>query len=193
MYLVAGLGNPDKEYQYNRHNAGFLFLDYLKDKYNLEPFKKNSNYSYNSINFDSEKLILVKPLTYMNLSGYGIMNALSFFKIDINNFIVIYDEAALIFGNIRIREKGSDAGHNGIKNIIQLLGTDLFKRIRIGISKPDNNRMRDYVLSDFSNDEIDKLNKEIFLKVEDSLKLIIKGKIKEAMNLYNAKNNLWYF
>ena len=127
----------------------------------------------------------------MNLSGFAIINALSFFKIELSNLIVIYDETALSFGNIRIREKGSDAGHNGIKNIIQNLGTDIFKRIRIGIGKPQHlSSMRDYVLSDFSKEELERLKSEIFLKIEDSIKLIINGKIKEAMNLYNAKNNL---
>jgi len=191
MYLIAGLGNPNKEYQYNRHNAGFIFLDYLVEKYNLVQFKNSNNYCYTNWFLNDEKIILIKPLTYMNLSGFAITNALSFFKIELNNFIVIYDETALSFGNIRIREKGSDAGHNGIKNIIQNLGTDLFKRIRIGIGKPQNSTsIKDYVLSDFSDEELERLKSEIFFKIEDSLKLIVNGKIKEAMNLYNAKNNL---
>ena len=193
MYLVAGLGNPGKQYQYNRHNAGFLFLDYIQEKYNLDPFKNNGNYCYTNIFFDSQKTILIKPLTYMNLSGSGIINALSFFKIGIENLIVIYDEVAISFGNIRIREKGSPAGHNGIKNIIQHLGTDIFKRIRIGINVPSlefQGKMRDYVLSDFSKEELGKLNSIIFPRVEDALKLMVNDKTKEAMNLYNAKNSL---
>ncbi len=188
MYLVAGLGNPGNEYLLNRHNAGFLFLDYLVEKYNLNPFKVNTNYSYTFLSLE-EKVVLIKPLTYMNLSGFAIINALAFFKIEIDNLLVIYDETAIPFGNIRIREKGSDAGHNGIKNIIQNLGTTQFKRIRIGIGNSSDLTMRDYVLSDFSKEELEILKNKIFLNVEESLKLVVKDKIKEAMNLYNAKNN----
>lgn len=190
MYLLSGLGNPHKKYIQNRHNVGFIFLDYLVEKYDFTNFKNNGNYCYTKFQLNEENVILVKPLTYMNYSGFAIVNALSFFKINIENLILIYDEADLSFGNIRIREKGSASGHNGVKNIIQHLGTDQFKRIRIGIGKVKNLPLKDYVLSDFSKEELETLKNQVFVKIEDTLKLIIKGRIKEAMSLYNAKNSL---
>lgn len=183
MYLVAGLGNPGVKYQNNRHNAGFLFIDYLINKHNYNPFKKKKNYHY-SLNND---IVYIKPTTYMNLSGIAVISAMAFFKILPKNVVVIYDDVALPIGKIRIRERGSDGGHNGLKNIQQMLGTQEYKRMRIGIGAPEyTGQMISHVLGDFTSDDMTLLNNDIFTICEKALNLIIKNNIKQAMNRYNG-------
>lgn len=187
MYLIIGLGNPGDKFKYNRHNVGFLFLDYLKNKYNFNEFKKKYNFLYSLNNFFKSDFVLLKPLTFMNLSGNAITKAVSFFKINIKNIVVIYDDSALPFAKLRIKDKGSDGGHNGLKSIQLQLGTSEYKRIRIGIGSPAfSSQMKDYVLDNFKNEEINILMEKIFLSAESALELIINNKIKEAMNKYNG-------
>jgi len=189
VFVIIGLGNPGKNYESNRHNAGFLFLDYLKEKYNFEAFKKKNNYQFLKTCYADAECVFIKPLTYMNLSGNAVTSALSFYKMPKENIIVIYDDTALEFGNIRIRESGSAGGHNGLKSIEQSLGTKDYKRIRIGISSPNySDDLVNHVLGDFSTEELENLKKDTFDKADKALDLIINFKIKEAMNKYNAVN-----
>ena len=187
MFLVVGLGNPGEKYSKNRHNIGFIFLDYLKEKYNLNKFKKKKNFLYSKNIFFEKEIILLKPITYMNLSGNAVINSMKYFNISFENIVVIFDDIALPFGKIRIRERGSDGGHNGLKNIREHLGTEEYKRIRIGIGNPDYSvSYINHVLGNFTLDNLTFFKKNIFISVEDSIKLIIKNKIKEAMNKYNG-------
>ncbi len=189
MYLIIGLGNPGDNFKLNRHNAGFIFLDYLKNKNNLNDFKKKHNFLYSLNNYYNSDFVLLKPLTFMNLSGNAITKAISFFKINIKNIVVIYDDSALPFEKLRIKDNGSDGGHNGLKSIQLQLGTNEYKRIRIGIGAPEySSQMKDYVLDDFNDEEIKILNENIFQIAESALELIINNKIKEAMNKYNGLN-----
>ena len=187
MFLVVGLGNPGEKYSKNRHNIGFIFLDYLKEKYNLNKFKKKKNFLYSKNIFFEKEIILLKPITYMNLSGNAVINSMKYFNISFENIVVIFDDIALPFGKIRIRERGSDGGHNGLKNIREHLGTEEYKRIRIGIGNPDYSvSYINHVLGNFTLDNLTFFKKNIFISVEESIKLITKNKIKEAMNKYNG-------
>ncbi len=202
MILVVGLGNPGIKYRSNRHNAGYLFLDYLiksnipdNNKKITDMFFKHNGFikkkNYDFIKYDgyNEQVILIKPTTYMNLSGNAILSAMSFYKITPQNIIVIYDDIALPLGKIRIRAEGSDGGHNGIKNIISIINTNKFNRIRIGIeSPPEDTHLISHVLGNFNEQELSELNNTIFQKVENGLKLIIENSIQDAMNRINGQD-----
>lgn len=188
IYLIIGLGNPGEKFKINRHNVGFLFLDYFTDKYKFNKFKKKKNYYYSMNTYNEKKIALIKPDTYMNLSGMAVSSAISFFKTNIQNILIIHDDIALPFGKIRVRETGSSGGHNGLKSIELQLGTDDYKRIRIGVDSPEHaGGLKDYVLGDFSKENIEVLKTKIFLFIEESIKLIIDNKTKEAMNKFNGK------
>ncbi|OHD05463.1 MAG: aminoacyl-tRNA hydrolase [Spirochaetes bacterium GWB1_27_13] len=187
MYLIAGLGNPGMQYRNNRHNVGFLFCDFLLKEYDFEDFKKKDNYYCSKSIYSDAHTVFIKPLTYMNLSGSAVVNALNFFKIPKENLIVIYDDMALPFGKIRVRENGSAGGHNGLKSIQGALGTDEYKRIRVGISAPHHEGdVINHVLGDFGRDDLEVLNAQIFVAVDNALKLIVRDNIKDAMNKYNG-------
>lgn len=186
QYLIVGLGNPDEKYKNTRHNTGFMFLDFLAQKLNIE-FNKNKFKSLVATGvINDKKVLLIKPQTYMNLSGEAVKLAADFYKIKPENIIVIFDDISLEIGKLRIRPKGSAGGHNGIKNIIEQLGDDKFPRIKIGIGDRNNKEMdlKDYVLSNFSNEEMQKINSAIG-KASLAIELIIDKKIEKAMNLYN--------
>lgn len=163
MKLIVGLGNPGKEYQKTRHNIGFMVIDnYLKEN-NLELNKTKFNGKYTETNIKGEKVIFLEPQKYMNLSGEVIREFVKFYKIDIKDILVINDDLDMECGKIRLREKGSSGGHNGLKNIEQHLNTNEYKRLKIGVG---NNKMietKDYVLGKFS--------KEDFEKIENSIKI----------------------
>lgn len=154
MKLIVGLGNPGKQYELTRHNVGFLCLDNIKEKYNLA-FKMES--SFNAMIaiaiINGEKCVFVKPQTYMNLSGEAVGKILKYYKISVEDMLVIYDDMDIPLGALRLREKGSAGGHNGIKSIISHVGTQEFKRIRVGISSHANIEAKDYVLGRFSKEE----------------------------------------
>ena len=154
MKLIVGLGNPGKQYELTRHNVGFICLDTAKEKYNLMyKLETSFNALVATANINGEKCVFVKPQTYMNLSGEAIGKILKYYKIDVNDMLVIYDDMDLPMGALRLREKGSAGGHNGIKSIIAHVGTQEFKRIRVGISSHNNIEAKDYVLGRFSKDE----------------------------------------
>jgi PTH1 family peptidyl-tRNA hydrolase len=188
MYVIAGLGNPTREYENTRHNIGFMSIDYLADKYGigLTECKHKALLGKGTIN--GNKVVLVKPLTYMNLSGEAIRSVIDYYKVDeMAELIVIYDDISLDVGQLRIRKKGSAGGHNGIKNIIAHLGHDTFMRIKIGVGeKPKGYDLVDYVLGHFTEDELKVMN-ESFKDVDGAVNLMIEGNVDKAMNDYNAK------
>ena len=188
MYLIAGLGNPTKQYEHTRHNIGFDTITYLADHYHISMNTKKFQGICGSGYIEGQKVLLLMPQTYMNLSGQSVSEAASFYKLDpAAEVIVIYDDIALEPGNIRVRKKGSAGGHTGIKNIIAHLGTQEFQRIRIGVGeKPKEYDLADYVLGRFSAEDR-KLVEEAFANAADAVRLMVQGKTDEAMNLYNRK------
>ena len=188
MFIIAGLGNPDRQYEGTRHNVGFDVIDRLADKYNIAVDVKKHRALLGKGVIEGQKVILAKPQTYMNLSGESIRSLVDYYKIDgEHELLVIYDDINLGVGQLRIREKGSAGGHNGIKNIIAHLGTQVFPRIRVGVGeKPSRYDLADYVLGHFSKADQEILQ-ERFEDVYDAVKLIVGDDITEAMNRHNKK------
>lgn len=188
MFLIVGLGNPGKQYENTRHNVGFDAIDVLVDEYRIPSSGKQHKAMYGKGVIEGQKVILAKPLTYMNLSGEAVRAMVDYYKIDPETeLLVIFDDISLAPGNIRIRKKGSAGGHNGIKSIITHLGTQNFQRIKVGVGeKPKNWDLADYVLGAFSKDDR-KLIDEALERSAKAAALIVQGEIDEAMNLYNKK------
>ncbi len=187
MYIIAGLGNPGKEYAGSRHNVGFMTLDELADRYNIDVREKAHKALIGKGMIEGNKVILVKPQTYMNLSGESIRSVMDYYKTEPSDFIVIYDDISLDVGQLRIRKKGSAGGHNGIKNIIANLGTDVFPRIKIGVGeKPKKYDLADYVLGHFSKEDRE-LMEEGYDRADHAVGMILNGEIEAAMNQYNRK------
>ncbi|MGN1184130.1 MAG: aminoacyl-tRNA hydrolase [Oliverpabstia sp.] len=188
MFLIVGLGNPGKQYENTRHNVGFDAIDVLVDEYRIPSSGKQHKAMYGKGVIEGQKVILAKPLTYMNLSGEAVRAMVDYYKIDPETeLLVIFDDISLAPGNIRIRKKGSAGGHNGIKSIITHLGTQNFQRIKVGVGeKPKNWDLADYVLGTFSKDDR-KLVDEALERTAKAAALIVQGEIDEAMNLYNKK------
>lgn len=186
MFLIVGLGNPGKEYDGTRHNIGFAAIDYIADKYNIELNRIKFKGVFGKGLINGKKVILLKPTTYMNLSGESIREVVNFYKISNEEIIVIYDDISLEVGRIRIREKGSHGGHNGIKSIIANLGTDVFPRVKIGVGAPKGNLVS-HVLGKFSDEEVEILRESIKAS-SDATSIIISNNTKEAMNKLNGFN-----
>lgn len=168
MYLIVGLGNPGQEYEKTRHNMGFQVIDKLANKWKVSLNKEDFHGLYCKTKFNEEDVILLKPLTYMNLSGQSVMELAHFYKIPTENILIIFDDLDTIPGKIRLREKGSSGGQNGIKSIIQMLHTEEIKRIKIGIGRP-NIPTVDYVLGVPSSEDkiqIDKAQEKAILAIE---------------------------
>lgn len=168
MRLIVGLGNPGKKYEQTRHNVGFLVVDELLKKLNISLDQEGFKSFYTTYFYKGEKIIICKPQTYMNLSGEAVSEIVSYYKIKHEDIVVIYDDLDLPMGKLRLRASGSSGGHNGIKNIINLLGDQNIKRIRIGISRDDKYDVKDYVLSKISGDDL-KLFNEAKIKAADAL------------------------
>lgn len=187
MYLIAGLGNPTREYDKTRHNVGFSVIDVLADKYNIDVSDRKHKALCGRGVIEGEKVLLVKPQTFMNLSGESIREAVDYYKIDPEDIIVIYDDISLEPGQLRIRLKGSAGGHNGIKNIIAHLGTQEFPRIKVGVgAKPPKMDLADYVLSRFGAEE-QKMMDEAFGEAAEAAVMMMTAGAERAMNHYNAK------
>lgn len=188
MFIIAGLGNPKKEYDNTRHNIGFAMIDALADKYQISVMDiKHKGMTGKGI-INGQKVILVKPLTFMNLSGECIRALTDYYKIDPETeLIVVSDDISLPPGQIRVRKKGSAGGHNGLKNIIQHLGTEGFQRIRLGVGeKPKGYDLADYVLGHFSKEE-QPMMKEGIDKAIQAAEMMLAGEIDQAMNEFNRK------
>lgn len=189
MKIVVGLGNPGKKYTFNRHNIGFLFIDYMSQKYGFSISKLGFSSVYGETNIEGEKVIFLKPQTFMNLSGEAVVSAASYYHVEPKDIIIVYDDVSLPSGSVRIRFKGSAGGHNGIKSIIYSLKDDVFPRIKIGIGSPPcpEFEMANWVLSDIPKKD----QEEIYKAIEQSASAciaIIKGENEEnVMNLYNKR------
>lgn len=187
MKIIAGLGNPGKRYDNTRHNIGFAILDYLAFHLGIRIEERKHRALLGKGILEGEKIILLKPQTYMNLSGESIRAALDYYKLKISDLIIIFDDISLEPGDIRIRSKGSAGGHNGVKSIISHLSSQDFARIKVGVGeKPKNYDLTDYVLGHFSAGE-QKLLEQATLDSIEALKLMIKGDIEQAMNQFNRK------
>ncbi len=187
MYLIAGLGNPTKEYDKTRHNVGFSVIDVLADRYRIDVSEKKHKALCGRGVIEGQKVLLLKPQTFMNLSGESIRAAADYYKIEPEEMIVIYDDISLDPGQLRIRLKGSAGGHNGIKNIIANLGTQDFPRIKVGVgAKPPRMDLADYVLSRFGAGE-QKLMEEAFGEAAEAAVMMMTDGAERAMNHFNAK------
>ena len=188
MVIIAGLGNPTLQYRGTRHNVGFDVIDTLADKYNIAVETRKSRALIGKGIIAGQKVLLVKPQTYMNLSGESIGELVSYYKVDEEQeLLVIYDDVSLDVGQLRIRRKGSAGGHNGIKDIIRHLGTDVFPRIKIGVGeKPKGYDLADYVLGHFSREEREMME-EGYQKAAEAVEMILAGELDEAMNVFNRK------
>ena len=184
MHLVVGLGNPGKEYENTRHNIGFKVIDYLSQKFNFDMSRERFKGMFGESIINGEKVLFLKPLTYMNLSGESVIEAVNFYKIPVENVIIIYDDMAIETGKLRLRPSGSDGGHNGMKSLINHLGTKEFKRIRVGIGKAPGSIV-DYVLGRFSSEEETLIEKSV-AEAGDAAISIIEIGIQNAMNKHNS-------
>lgn len=190
MYIIAGLGNPTQQYDHTRHNIGFDTITYLADRYHITLNTKKFQAICGTGVIEGQKVLLLKPQTYMNLSGNSISEAVNFYKLDpATEVIVIYDDIALEPGYIRVRKKGSAGGHNGIKDIIAHLGTQEFQRIRVGVGeKPKDYDLAAYVLGHFAAEDRKKVE-EAIAQAADAVELMVQDRADEAMNLYNKKKH----
>lgn len=185
-YIIVGLGNPGRQYESTRHNAGFIALDYIADKLGVRVNRIKFKSTVAEARVAGHRCLLMKPSTFMNLSGQAVTEAMRFYKLPPQKVIVLCDDINLDVGKIRIRRKGSDGGQNGIKNIIYLSGSDEFPRVKIGIGKkphPDYD-LKDWVLSRFTDKDKTAL-KDILPNIADAVGLIVNDDIDKAMNLYN--------
>ena len=187
MYIIVGLGNPTREYQATRHNIGFDVITRISDDYNIPlDFKKHKAVCGRGY-IEGEKVVLAQPQTYMNLSGESVRELVDFYKVSPEELIVIYDDISLDVGQLRLRVKGSAGGHNGIKSIINHLGTQEFLRIKVGVGdKPAGWDLADYVLSRFKEDE-QAIIRDAIKKSSEAVNSIIKDGMELAMNIYNRK------
>ena len=190
MKIVVGLGNPGLKYEFTRHNIGFRIVDNLAQEIEIEFKKVKSYYSLISRGMISNhKVILVKPQTFMNLSGRAVSKVVSYYKIPLQGLLIVYDDLNIELGQVRIRKKGSAGGHKGIESIMQYLGGEEIPRLRIGIGNPLVNFNFDcvsYVLSNFNGDEKDKIKETIQLSTE-AIKTVIEDGFEKAMRKYNRK------
>ena len=189
MKLIVGLGNPGNEYSKTRHNIGFQLLDFIASKNGLD-FKNDKKFNAESVSYmvNGEKVILIKPLSYMNLSGTVVSRYVNFYNIDSSDILVIQDDLDMDFGKVRILYDSTSGGHNGIKNIIECLGTKEFTRLKIGISKTSGIDTKDYVLGKFSKEESEVL-KNIYSKLENIIDDFINLDCDKLKQKYNSLNS----
>lgn len=186
MKLIIGLGNPGKQYENTRHNIGFNVIDALADKWNAPLNQSKFNGMYAVVHRPEGKVILLKPLTYMNLSGECVRPLMDYYDIEVEDILVIYDDLDLEAGKLRLREKGSAGGHNGIKSLIQHLGTQQFNRIRVGVSRPPTGmKVSDYVLSKFSKEE-QPIMEDAVKKSVDAVEASLSKKFLDVMSQFNG-------
>lgn len=185
--IIVGLGNPESKYDNTRHNIGFRAVDNIARDFNCSIDKKKFNAMVTDATVGGERVLLMKPLTYMNNSGIAVSEAMRFYKLTPDKLIVLCDDVSFDIGQMRIKKNGSDGGHNGLKSIEQHVGSAEYLRIKIGVGKrPAEYDLADWVLSNFSKDENNELE-EVLKSSVDAVKLIISGQTEKAMNLYNKK------
>jgi len=188
-FIVAGLGNPGPTYQWTRHNAGFLFLDRLAHLENISISKKSFSGFSGEWNYAGHRLILLKPQTFMNLSGNSVMQALQFHKVPLSNLIVIHDELDLLFGVVRFKNGGGHGGHNGLRSIMENLGKGDFIRLRIGIGKSPHGDTTGHVLGRIPPDQMEVLSRVLDGGIE-MIEVMLKEGLPKSMSLFNNKNFL---
>ncbi len=189
MYIIVGLGNPGRDFTNTRHNIGFDVIDTLADVAGISVIEKKHKAIIGKGVLDGQKVILVKPQTYMNLSGESVRDIIDYYKVDEEQeLIVVSDDTSLDVGSIRIRKKGSAGGHNGLKNIIAHLGHDTFMRVKMGVGeKPKGYDLADYVLGHFSSGER-KLMDEAAKTAVEAIRMMMAGDVDKAMNQFNRKS-----
>ncbi len=189
MYAIVGLGNPDSRYALTPHNVGFMVCDLLSFSFNFSfDFSNKFIGEIGNFNYDSHKILVLKPHTYMNLSGKSVGMLVNFYKIEIDNIIVIHDDIDLYMGVIRIKKGSSSGGHKGVQSVIDALGSNNFIRIKIGVGKDENREASEYVLSSLEKESLKIINSSIE-KAKNAAVDIISTGLTQAMNVYNAKNN----
>ena len=186
MYVIAGLGNPGKKYAQTRHNMGFITVDQLAEKHNIKVDKLKFKALVGEGRIAGQKVLLVKPQTYMNLSGESIREVMHFYKLEPEQLIVIYDDIDLEAGSLRIRKFGSAGTHNGMRSVVYQLQSDRFPRIRVGIGSQKKGDLVDFVIGGFSKEEVPVLE-EAVTKAVCALECILEDGIDKAMNQYNTK------
>ena len=188
MYIIVGLGNPTRQYEGTKHNVGFDTIDYLIDEYQIPSSGTGHKALFGKGMIAGQKVIVAKPMTYMNLSGESVRELVNYYKVDPESeLIVVYDDISLAPGQIRIRKKGSAGGHNGLKNIIKMLGHDTFIRVRMGVGeKPKNFDLADYVLGHFPAEERSIMD-EAAKTAAEAIRMIITENADAAMNHFNSK------
>ena len=184
MYLIVGLGNPGDQYRNTRHNVGFDIIDLMADKYNIGVNRIKFKGVYGEGSIAGQRVMLLKPQTYMTVSGESVREVCNFYKSPNDKIIVVYDDISLEMGRLRVRPQGSAGGHNGIKNIISHLSSDEFPRIKVGVGQPKENLVS-HVLSRFSKDERIVVEKA-FQAAVDAAEVIVKNGVGEAMNKFNG-------
>ena len=185
MFVIVGLGNPDKKYELTRHNIGFDVIDALADKYNISVKEKKHKALVGSGVIEGMKVLLVKPLTYMNLSGQSIKKYIDFYKIPLENVVVVYDDMNIEKGQTKVRKVGGPGTHNGAKSVVHELQSEEFVRIRVGIERPvENSEIIDYVIKPIDEEEYKKIEKGIE-KAKDAIIEYLKNGIDSAMNKFN--------
>ena len=186
MYFIVGLGNPGLQYENARHNVGFLTIDYLAEKHNINVKKLKHKALYGQGEISDQKVMLIKPQTYMNNSGESVRDFKNFYKFDDDKLIVILDDIDIDFGKIRIKKKGSAGTHNGMKSIIYQTQTDKFPRIKISVGqKPEYMDLANFVLSGFNGKDVDIVREEIIMAA-DAIEMMLETNIDKAMNKYNS-------
>ena len=186
-YIIVGLGNPDSKYQNTRHYAGFLAIDRIAEKSGCSVDRMKYKALTGTVTIADKRVLLMKPQTYMNNSGEAVQEAMSFYKVPMEKVLVIFDDISLDVGKMRIRRKGSDGGHNGIKSIIQLCGSDTFPRVKVGVGKKPHPAydLADWVLSRFTDQERTDLS-PVFDNSWETAQLFLKGQLDKAMNQFNS-------
>jgi len=189
MFIIAGLGNPGSQYQWTRHNAGFLFLDRLAHLENTAITRKNFSGLVGEWKQGNDRHILLKPQTFMNLSGRAVMQALQFYKLPLSRLIVVHDELDLPFGTVRFKQGGGHGGHNGLRSIMEQLGKGDFIRLRIGIGRPPHGDTVNYVLGNIPPDQMEALPRVLDGGL-DMLEMMLAQGLPKAMSLFNNRNFL---
>ena len=185
MYLIIGLGNPEPEYAKTRHNMGFNVINKLSEKFNIAVNKSKFKALYGTGEINNEKVVLVKPQTYMNLSGEAVQEFVNFYKVDLDQVLVIYDDIDTVPGKIRIRKSGGPGTHNGMKSVVSSLNSEDFMRVRVGIGMPEfKHDLINYVIGHIPEEEFDNLQKGVEL-AEQAVEDIIKNGVDIAMNKFN--------
>ncbi|KJS23282.1 MAG: peptidyl-tRNA hydrolase [Clostridiaceae bacterium BRH_c20a] len=184
MFMIVGLGNPGRKYENTRHNVGFWVVDKIAEQLNIKIDKKIAQAQVQTSFWDAKKILLVKPQTYMNLSGQSVMQLINFYQDQVEDFIIVHDDLDLQVGQLRFKVSGGTGGHNGLKSIIQHTNSQEFDRLKIGIGKPEYHDVENYVLTPFTKEEKDAIDLGVKRAVE-GIKIWMDSGIEKAMNNFN--------